>query len=190
MVESTPLSNAIEFFKNFGLFDVVLPFLLIFSIVFAILEKTRIFGTEGKEGLPKKNINSMVSFVIALFVVASNKIVTALQIALPNIVLLMVVSVSFLLLVGVFATTGEFDLASKHKRYYQLFIGAMFAGVAIIFLYAIKLDSGESWLEYGYKYIMDHFGGAIVSSLILLAVVVGAIVYIVKDSSSKGGSRD
>ena len=33
------LGNTIEFFTRFGMFDVVLPFLLVFTIVFAILEK-------------------------------------------------------------------------------------------------------------------------------------------------------
>ena len=35
------------FFEQIGIYDVVLPFLLVFTIVFAILEKTKLFGTEG-----------------------------------------------------------------------------------------------------------------------------------------------
>ena len=185
MAEPSPLANAIQFFQNFGLFDVVLPFLLVFTMVFAILEKTMILGKEGTKDTPKpkKNLNSMVSFVIALLVVASNKVVTALQVALPNIVLLMVVSISFLMLIGTFATTGEFDLSSKHKGYYAAFVAFMLAGVILIFLYAIKLDSGESWLEYAYNYLMNSWGGSIVSSFILLAVIIGAIIFITR---SKG----
>ena len=70
---ATTLGSAMEFFQDFGLFDIVLPFLLIFAVVFAILEKTMILGSE--DGKPKRNINSIVSFVIALLVVATNKIV-------------------------------------------------------------------------------------------------------------------
>ncbi len=189
MVESSPLANAIQFFKNFGLFDVVLPFLLVFAIVFAILEKTRILGTEGKkeDQIPKKNLNSMVSFVIALFVVASNQIVNAITTALPNIVLLVIVAVSFLMLVGVFATTNEFSLKGEHENYYKIFIAIMFIGVILIFLGAIETSSGQSWLGYGYDYVLNYWGGSIVSSLILLAVIVGAIIYIV---GGKGGNED
>ena len=43
---ASTLQNAIEFFKAFGLFDIVLPFLLVFTIIYAILEKTRILGHE------------------------------------------------------------------------------------------------------------------------------------------------
>ncbi|MBU0929498.1 MAG: hypothetical protein KJ623_00305 [Nanoarchaeota archaeon] len=184
MADPSPLANAIQFFQNFGLFDVVLPFLLVFTIVFSILEKTMILGATAKESnIPKKNVNSMVAFVIALLTVASNKIVTALQVAIPNIVLLMVVSISFLMLVGTFATTGEFDLKGKHKGYYAGFIAFLLLGVIIIFLYAIKLDSGQSWLEYVYNYIINSWGGSIVSSFVLLAVIVGAIIFITRSKT-------
>lgn len=189
MAEPSPLANAIQFFQKFGLFDVLLPFLLVFTIVFAILEKTMILGSEEKgKDKPKKNLNSMVAFVVAMLVVASNKVVTALQVALPNIILLIFIGVSFLMMIGTFATTGEFDLKAKHKGYYGALVAIMFFGVALIFLYAIKLDSGVSWLEYAYNYVMNNWGGSIVSSFILLAIIVGAIFFIIhsKDEAKKG----
>ena len=185
MAEPSPLVNAIQFFQSFGLFDVVLPFLLIFTIVFAILEKTMILGSEN--GKPKKNIDSMVSFILALLVVASNKIVTAINIAMPNIILLMVISISFLMLIGVFATSKEFDFAATHKGYYAAFVAFLLAGTIIIFLYAIKLDSGKSWLEYSYDYVMRSWGGSIVSSFLLLAIIIGAILFITRGTDKKEG---
>ena len=42
--------EAIQFLAKLGIYDVVLPFLLVFTIVFAIMEKTKLLGTEkGKE---------------------------------------------------------------------------------------------------------------------------------------------
>lgn len=187
MAEPSPLANAIQFFQKFGLFDVLLPFLLVFTIVFAILEKTMILGTEEKgKDRPKKNLNSMVAFVVAMLVVASNKVVTALQVAIPNIVLMIVVSISFLMMIGTFAATGEFDLKSKHKGYYGTLVAIMFIGVILIFLYAVKLESGVSWLEYAYDYILSSWGGSIVSSFILLAVIVGAIIFITYSKKGDG----
>jgi len=43
--------GTLEFFGEIGMYDVVLPFLLVFTIVYAILEKTRIFGVEEVDGL-------------------------------------------------------------------------------------------------------------------------------------------
>jgi hypothetical protein len=57
MVEQTILQN--ELFLRF-----VLPFLVVFFLVFAILEKTKIFG-EGK-----KQLNALLAFVIGLLFVA------------------------------------------------------------------------------------------------------------------------
>src|SRR3989338_6986549 len=63
---ATPFRQVIEFFDTIGLFDVVLPFLLVFTIVFAILEKTKVLGTEEIDGkkYTKKNLNAIASFVI------------------------------------------------------------------------------------------------------------------------------
>ena len=89
---ASPLQNSIEFFREFGLFDVVLPFLLVFTIIFAILEKTRILGTVKIKGdeVPNKNLNSMVSFVVALLTVATANVVRTINESLPNVVLLTV----------------------------------------------------------------------------------------------------
>src|SRR5947207_1013398 len=105
------LQNALSFLRDFGLFDVVLPFLLVFALVFALLEKTRILGSEklksdGPE-VPKRSLNSTVAFVVAMLVVATNKVVTAINTALPNVVLLIVLLVCFLMLVGMFYKEGE-----------------------------------------------------------------------------------
>lgn len=183
---ASPLENAIQFFKDFGLFDVVLPFLLIFAIIFAILEKTRVLGTEkiGGEDLPKRNLNSMVSFVFALLVVATNKVVATINKAIPNIVLLVVVLLTFLILVGIFAKTGEFDLSSKHRRVYISMVAIILIFVIIIFLDALTFDNGQTWLEYVYEYVTNYWSGPVVTSIIFLLIAIGAILYI---TSSKEG---
>jgi hypothetical protein len=182
---TSPLATAIEFFKNFGLFDIVLPFLLVFAVVFAILEKTMILGKENDK--PKKNINSMVAFVIALLVVSTNKIVSVLNEALPNIVLLIFVLICFLMLLGTLLGSGELDLMQKHKGWYTVFLIIIFIAIIVIFMSAIKLESGQSWLGYIYEYIVQNWGGAVVSSFIFLAVIVGTIIWVTY--SKKGGNE-
>ena len=100
MVEETVFRGVIEFFGELGIYDVVLPFLLVFTIVFAILEKTRVLGTEEINGkkYSKKNLNAIASFVIAFLVVASTKLVAVINQALANIVLLLLLVVFFLVL--------------------------------------------------------------------------------------------
>ena len=43
MVEASGFRGVIDFLGKLGVYDVILPFLLIFTIVFAILEKTKIY---------------------------------------------------------------------------------------------------------------------------------------------------
>ena len=43
---TSPFTTGIQFLDRLGVYEVLLPFLLIFTLVFAILEKTRAFGTE------------------------------------------------------------------------------------------------------------------------------------------------
>ena len=188
----SPLGKAVEFLRDFGLFDVILPFLLVFTITFAVLEKTKILGAIKVHGtedtIPNKNLNSMVSFVVALLVVATANIVRAINESLPNIILLLVASISFLILIGVFVK-GELDFTEKHKGWNRAFIIIMFIGVILIFLNAIYMNkAGEevSILEYGISWIIDNWSGTIFGSIIVLIVVVVAISFI---TSNKSGNK-
>lgn len=172
---ASPLVNAIEFLKEFGLFDVVLPFLLVFAIVFALLEKTRVLGTEKTKDageFPKKNLNATVAFVIALLVVSTNRIVTALSTALPNVVLLFVIIVAFLTLVGVFYKEGDFDFAKTHENWTKFFVILAFIVILVIFADSIKLDSGQSWLDVGLAWVVENISGPVVTTIIFMALVV------------------
>src|SRR3989338_801425 len=109
MAEVSVFRNALMFFDKLGLYDVVLPFLLVFTIVFALFEKTRVFGTEkaGDKEYTRKNLNGMAAFVIAFFVVASSQLVQIIFKVSSQVVLLMFLSVFFLVLAGSFHTGKE-----------------------------------------------------------------------------------
>ena len=168
----TPLGNAIQFLNDFGFFDVVLPFLLVFTIVFGILEKTKIFGVE-KGDKPKKNLNAMVAFSIAFFVVAASQIVDAIRISLPWVSLVLVMIIAFLLLTGVFYGDEQFKLWDKHKGLTKWFIGLILIAIAAIFLYAFDL------LDDVLGFIGGSAGTGVGSSVILLLLVVAAVWYVV-----------
>ncbi len=186
---ASPLQNAIDFFRDFGFFDIVLPFLFVFTIIFAILEKTRILGTEKDDGkTPKKNLDSMVAFVVAMLVVATNRVVSIINESLPNVVLLVVGFVSFLILIGTF-WSGEKNFGDTHKGWYKAFTIISFIFLIFVFLSAIKNDSGESWLSFGWNYIQNNWGGSVISSFIFLIVLIFAIAYITSGSRKKQGAE-
>ena len=98
---TTAFREVLEFFERLGIYDVILPFLLVFTLVFAIFERTKVLGTEKLDGeeTSKKNLNAMTSFVIAFLVVASAQMVSIINSALPKIVILLFLGVFFLLLI-------------------------------------------------------------------------------------------
>ncbi|MFC1728378.1 hypothetical protein ACFLZ7_02855 [Nanoarchaeota archaeon] len=167
MAEETAFRGVIEFFDRIGVYDVVLPFLLIFTIIFAVLEKTKIFGTEkiGKEEYTKKNLNAMISFVISFLVVASSKLVAVINEALANIVLLLLVSISFLLLIGSFFSHKEETYLEKGP-WRNSFMVLMTLGVILVFMNAL------GWLKPFWEYLSSYWSGAAVGSIILVAFIL------------------
>src|SRR3989344_7866102 len=99
MAEATAFRGVITFLDELGVYDVVLPFLLVFTIVFAILEKTRVLGTEkvGDKELTKKNLDAIVAFVIAFLVIASTSLVRIINEVVANVVLVLILVISFLM---------------------------------------------------------------------------------------------
>ncbi len=74
--------------------DIILPFVLMFVIVFAILEKTEILGKE------KRQINAIVSFVFSLLYVAVPGAVGITKEMIPVIGVVIIILLSFMMLYG------------------------------------------------------------------------------------------
>ncbi|HLC58223.1 MAG TPA: hypothetical protein VJI68_00010 [Candidatus Nanoarchaeia archaeon] len=84
----------LSYLVDIGVIDVFLPFLLVFAIIFAILEKTHILGAE------KTNINVVVSLAIGLLLVVQRDIVEIINTFLPRVSLIIVVVLMMLLLIA------------------------------------------------------------------------------------------
>lgn len=186
MVEESPLRGIISFFGDIGLYDVVLPFLLVFTIVFAIFEKTKVLGEEEIEGkkYTRKNLNTMAAFVIAFLVVASSKLVEIISTVSSQMVVLLMLSILFLLLVGSFYKEGEFDLSTRWKVFFSII---MFIGISLIFLNAL------GWLDYLWDWTTGVSASNAIGSIVLLLLIVLSIWFIVTDrrgtaSSTKAGN--
>ena len=179
---TSPFTTGIEFLDRLGVYEVLLPFLLIFTLVFAILEKTRIFGVEEVEGIgemPKKNLNSMFAFVTAFLVVASSRLVAAVNEAVANMTILLLLGFSFLLLVGVFHTgKEELELKGPFKG---ILMWIMFVGIMLIFLHALKTGDGTPWLYFAWGFVVTNIDTGAMGALILTIIVVGLMMYITND---------
>ncbi len=177
---STPFREVIDFFTQIGLFDVVLPFLLVFTIVFAIFEKTKVLGTDKIDGheYTKKNLNAIASFVIAFLVIAAKELVAIINETVAKAVIVLFFSVLFLLLIGSFHKEGEpMYLKGGWKITFEIIV---FLAIVGIFLDSIKTSDGRTWLQR-----VGDFAGSgsdtLAGSVILLAIVVLFVIYAIKE---------
>ena len=155
-----------------GFYEFALPFLLIFTLVFAILEKIKLFGKEARR------INVVVALVIGLIFVNQFEIVDRLNLFLPKVSLFIVVAVMFLILVGLFGVNVEggfsgiilflFTVASLFIIYWALLPGTD--------LFGLGGSDFSYWLENN-------------ASLLLFLVIIGIIIWAVvgKGGNTSGG---
>lgn len=176
--------NALVFFDQLGVYDVVLPFLLIFTLVYAMLEKTKIFGQEeiGGQKVSRKNLNAMVAFCTAFLVVASSQLVMLINVTIAKTMVLLVAAILFMILVGTFSKDEELFLKGGWQK---AFMFITFIGVALILLYNL------GWLQYTWMYAVTNLNGPVVGSFALLIVVITFMVWITgekkTESNSSGG---
>lgn len=104
-----------------GLSDVLLPFILIFTIVFAALNYSGVFAKRGDDGKPdketSKKYDTVIALVFALVVVIAHMmnwypnpnmdVVNIINTALPNVSVIAVAIVAILILGGVFGLRWE-----------------------------------------------------------------------------------
>jgi len=92
----TYLGDLISDFSDFGIYDVALPFLLVFTIVFAVLQKSKILGDKAK------NFNVVIALVIGILFVRNTQLVTLINRFLPNVSIFIVIFLMLLLLLAIF----------------------------------------------------------------------------------------
>jgi len=106
----TQVTGWIRTLQQWGMFDVVLPFLLIFVIFFAILQKVKIFSKEvGGNTVPDKKINGFLAFTFSLMIVVPHVLriyppgsdpIIIMQALLPNLAVILLSMLMFMILIG------------------------------------------------------------------------------------------
>lgn len=169
--------------ERVGFVDVLLPFLLVFTLIFAILEKTKILG-EGK-----RNMNVGIALIFALIVViphitgnfpAGYDPVQIINAALPSVSLVIIAIVSLMILVGVFA----------HDRLLWGMTAPGWIGLVSIVIIAFIFGSAAGWWQVGFLDWLDSIFGSDVIAVIIMILVFGVIIAFVTgggEAEKKGG---
>lgn len=156
-----PTTNAVRILVDFGLFDVILPFVFIFTIVFATLQKSGVLGTF--EGKPKANVNAMVAFVVGFIFVASLRSVNIMTGVLQKLAVVLVAVVMVLMIAGMFGLKGGVE---NKKWYFVLFF-------IVITIFVTTLGwFKSSYIDLVIKWLFHPIA-------IALYVFVGVVIFIV-----------
>ena len=91
-----PQPALVSFLADYGFYEVFLPFILVFAIVYGILSKTQILGRG------KKNIEIMVSLALALIAIGSLQFSEILKEFIPKLGFGIVIVLGLALFLGLF----------------------------------------------------------------------------------------
>jgi len=154
--------DVIKNLQEVGVFDYVLPFLLIFSIIFAILEKSHVLGTN------KTNINVVVSAVVGLLVLIQPGIIDTINLFLPRVALIIVVILMGLIVISLLGGQQFPGLSGT-----TFSVAAILAIIAIIL--ALTLGEGSTGFS-----ISPQDRSALLNIGLPLAIFFGAIALVTR----------
>jgi len=115
-------STFIALLNNLGFFNVILPFLLIYAVMYGILSNYKILGdpfAEGDKGKVTRSLISLVSAATGFFIVGSANVVLSLRTLIPYIVLFLLTVFFLILAISPFLQrqekSGEIQLGNRAR---------------------------------------------------------------------------
>ncbi len=165
--------------EEMGMLDSLLPFILIFTILFAILQKTKIIG-EGK-----RQFNTLVALVLSLMVIIPHvtgkyppgqDVVLIINQALPQVSLVVVAILAALLLIGVFAPGVMFGGTS-----FGAFLALLAMG-AVVYIFG---NAAGFWANAGFLgFLNDPDTQAVIVIVLVFALIIW---FITRDTDTRVG---
>jgi membrane-bound metal-dependent hydrolase YbcI (DUF457 family) len=151
--------------------ELVLPFLLVFVLIFAILDKIKIFG-EGK-----RQINAIISLVIALIFVSFYDAVGITVQLMGFLAIVSVILLVFLMLYG-FAGGGEL----KEEKWMKITFGVL-VGLALVILLLYL----TGYLGVVAEALTGGKGSELALNILFVIIIVAAVVIVLVGKGKGGG---
>lgn len=151
--------------QHWVLTQFILPFLLVFFIIFAVLQKTKLLG-DGK-----KQLDALVAFIIGLFFVGA----VFPKLVVGNLILFMTVSIVIVFVVLIlwgFATGSEAKIESKGMKWIAGII--IFVAVVIAVLWAT--GSAQQVSDFLFKQNWSDTFWTSVSFIVVIAIALALIL--------------
>lgn len=155
--------------EQMGVFTIILPFLLVFAIVYGILTSTGFLGKDNK------GVHVLVAIAVALISLRWSYFVSDfLSEVFPRLGVGLAVILTIMVLVGMF-------IAEDYSKYWGWGLGAIGGLIALIVIY--KSFGSLGWIDSG-------FGNDMAGLIFLGLLLIGVIIAIGASSSRReGGER-
>ena len=158
------LGNLLLSWEQSGFFSYILPFLLIFSVVFGILMKVKVFGDQNK------GLNAVIAIAVGLLSLQFNFVPVFFSEIFPRL------GIGLSVILALFVLVGLFLPAQSHSgmNWWLLAVGV------IVFVVVISKTFG--FLGYGTSipyFIQDNL------STILLAIIVLVTIFVAVGTQPK-----
>jgi hypothetical protein len=152
--------------EYYGVFDFILPFLLVFALVYGVLSSTRFMGDN-------RGVYVIIALVIGLISLRyTNYFSVFISELFPRLGVGLAIILTVLIFVGLF-------IAKDETRYWGYGLAGLGAVIAIIILY----QTYDTLPFFGNS---SGFGGEFVGFIILGILLVGVIIAV----AASGGKRD
>jgi len=157
--------------------EAILPFLLVFTIIFAVLQKSRVLG-EGK-----RQIDAIVGLVVGLLVISFGQAVGIIIQLIPFLAVSLVIILVLMILIGMVNKEGDFDAA--FPKGFRI-VMSLIAIVAVIV--AVLIITGAWDYLYDWIFLTGSNPSNILINFIFIVIIVVAVVAVLW--GSKSGSKD
>jgi hypothetical protein len=153
----TQLDTMLQMWASFGAFSVLIPFILVFAVVFGILQKSRIIG--GHRG-----IDVIISVAIGLLSLQWDFMPRFFSELFPRLGIAVAVLLALVILVGMFIT-------KESKGVYYVILASIAFIIFIVMLsytYGSFSFSSNNWWQ--------QWGGGLIALLIVAGMIVALVV--------------
>jgi hypothetical protein len=158
------------FFLNPFFVNIIFPLVLVFTLVFAILEKSKLLGDD------KKQINAIIGLVLGLFLIsfpfARDIVVNLMPFLAVSVVILLV----FMILYGFIYGKSDGEILDK---YWKIAFSVIFFIALIFFFLHIT-----GWSDIVYDFIFGRSAyGQLWINTVLILIIAGAVIAVIWSSN-------
>lgn len=165
----TVLSSLLNQWQQFGVFTVVMPLILIFAVIYAILEKANLFKNRG--------VHMIIALAVAFFTVSNPFISSYFLPLFSNLGLGIAILLVFIVLLGFILPEDE----TKRKTFYTIF--GILGGILFLFVIgkagifnALFGDGFNLWISQNAAWIIIF---------VFVALMIGAVLMFGNNSHKK-----